>query len=157
MKLSKRRILSLLLAVVTLAGCLLPVMLPLTAEATDYPNTYSITGNQRRDLINVGLTQIGFTEGPNNRTKYGSWYSTPNQPWCATFVSWCIAQAQLGKEARISCPHPGRGTPAPAKRRAALPVCTRPAPSAGVRGQEASARALPLPAWPSCPLPPVLV
>ena len=98
MKQSKRRILPLLLAVCTLVGCLLPAMLPLTAQAADYPNTYSITGNQPRDLINVALTQIGFTEGPNNRTKYGSWYSTPNQPWCATFVSWCIAQAQLPKE-----------------------------------------------------------
>lgn len=68
-----------------------------------------------------------------------------------------LSQAQLGKEARISCPPPGRGTPSPAKRRAALPVRAWPALFAGVRRQEAAARALPLPAWASCPLPPVLV
>ena len=97
MKRLSQRIFTFLLALFTLCSCLLPTLLPMPADAEEYVCTYVNTGNQRMDLINVGLTQIGFTEGTNNRTKYGSWYATPNQPWCATFVSWCIAQAQLPK------------------------------------------------------------
>lgn len=95
MKRLSQRAFTFLLALFTLCSCLLPGLLPMQADAEEYVCTYVNTGNQRMDLINVGLTQIGFTEGTNNRTKYGSWYATPNQPWCATFVSWCIAQAQL--------------------------------------------------------------
>ena len=106
MKLSKRRFLSLFLAGCTLLGCLLPGALLLSAAAAEpeFPNTYANTGNQRQDVIGVGLTQIGFEEGPHNRTKYGSWYAAPNQPWCATFVSWVLAQAELSKEVvTLSC------------------------------------------------------
>ena len=94
----KNRILSLFLAVCTLFGCLLPGIIPLPASADEKPNTYVNTGNQRQDLIGVALTQIGYTEGTNNKTKYGAWAATPNQPWCANFVSWCIAQAELPTE-----------------------------------------------------------
>lgn len=95
MKHSKRRILSLLLAVCTLAGCLLSGITPANAAACDFPNTYTNTGDQRKDLVGVALSQVGYTEGENNDTKYGAWYPAANQAWCATFVSWCIAQAQL--------------------------------------------------------------
>lgn len=94
----KYRFLSLFLAVCTLCGCLLPGVIPLAARADERPNTYINTGNQRQDLIGVALTQIGYTEGTNNKTKYGAWAATPNQPWCANFVSWCIAQAELPSE-----------------------------------------------------------
>ena len=97
MKHSKRRILSLFLAVCTLLGCLLPGITTVEAAASDYPNTHINTGNQPMDLIGVALSQVGYTEGPNNDTKYGAWYPAANQAWCATFVSWCIAQAQLPK------------------------------------------------------------
>ena len=38
-----------------------------------YENTYSNTGNMRNDIIGVALTQVGYTEGANNYTKYGVW------------------------------------------------------------------------------------
>lgn len=45
--------------------------------------------SKRNDMVNVALSQLGYTEGYNNDTKYGDWYGLPNQPWCAMFVSWC--------------------------------------------------------------------
>jgi peptidoglycan hydrolase-like protein with peptidoglycan-binding domain len=45
------------------------------------------------DVLNVAKSQLGYVEGKNNHTKYGEWYGIDNAPWCATFVSWCFAQA----------------------------------------------------------------
>ncbi len=60
-----------------------------------YENTYTNTGNQRNDIIGVAKTQLGYKEGYNNDTKYGTWYGLPNQPWCAMFISWCARQAGI--------------------------------------------------------------
>jgi len=60
-----------------------------------YENTYRNTGNQRNDIVQVAKTQLGYIEGYNNDTKYGTWYGKPNQPWCAMFVSWCARQANI--------------------------------------------------------------
>ena len=69
-------------------------IVPLSASAA-YENTYTNTGNQRDDIIGVAKTQLGYTEGANNATKYGTWYGLPNQPWCAMFISWCARQAGI--------------------------------------------------------------
>ena len=108
---SKYRILSLLLAVCTLFGCLLPSMIPLVACASEFPNTHVNTGDQRKDILAVALSQIGFTEGPNNETPYGAWYGMANQPWCATFISWCATQADVGHHILAQCAvaDPGEG------------------------------------------------
>ena len=92
---NKNRIISLFLAVFTLVGCLLPVIPLVTATADQRPNTYVNSGNQIQDLIGVGMTQIGYTEVYDNITKYGHWSVSPGLPWCANFISWCIAQAEL--------------------------------------------------------------
>jgi len=60
-----------------------------------YENTYYNTGNMRDDIIGVALTQVGYTEGYNNYTKYGEWYGYPNLPWCGMFVSWCAKEAGI--------------------------------------------------------------
>ena len=77
-----------------------------------------LTGNQRDDIINVALSQVGYTEGSysgdtggaddgsyDNYTEYNYWYNNyissgmpiggSYAPWCATFVSWCAEQAQI--------------------------------------------------------------
>ena len=81
MKKRLKQILSALLVAVMLVG-----VIPLSASAA-YENTYTNTGNQRDDIIGVAKTQLGYTEGANNATKYGTWYGLPNQPWCAMFIS----------------------------------------------------------------------
>lgn len=60
-----------------------------------YENTYYNTGNMRDDIIGVALTQVGYTEGYDNYTKYGEWYGYPNLPWCGMFVSWCAKEADI--------------------------------------------------------------
>ena len=91
MKKRLKQILSALLVAVMLVG-----VIPLSASAA-YENTYTNTGNQRDDIIGVAKTQLGYTEGANNATKYGTWYGLPNQPWCAMFISWCARQAGISK------------------------------------------------------------
>lgn len=43
--------------------------------------------------LDVAISQIGYTEGRNNNTKYGAWYGLNHQPWCMMFVQWCFAMA----------------------------------------------------------------
>ena len=77
-----------------------------------------LSGNQREDIVNVALSQVGYREGSssndysgaddgsyNNYTEYNYWYNKyvssgmpvggSNAPWCATFVSWCAEQATI--------------------------------------------------------------
>ena len=62
-------------------------MFSLHAKAT-YENTYSNTGNQRVDIVEVAKTQIGNTNGLKYRSDGAS--------WCAAFVVWCARQAGIG-------------------------------------------------------------
>ena len=88
-----KQILSVLLAVVMLV-----VAVPVMQADAAYENTWVNTGNQRVDIVEVAKTQIGYTEGYNNDTKYGDWYDLPNQPWCAMFVCWCANQAGISTD-----------------------------------------------------------
>ena len=106
----KKRIVSVFLFTSLLLSCVLwqtPV-----AEAA-YENIYQNTGNQAEDLIGVALTQVGYTEGKNNDTKYCDWMGYPNQPWCAMFISWCAEQADIPssvlKPSAWASPGSGRG------------------------------------------------
>ncbi len=87
--LRRSRALCFLLAVILVLSGALPV-------SAAYENAHVNTGNQRRDIVQVALTQLGYREGRNNDTKYGDWYGMSNQPWCAMFVSWCANQAGIG-------------------------------------------------------------
>ncbi|MGG3625561.1 peptidoglycan-binding protein [Bacillus gobiensis] len=49
----------------------------------------------RVDLISTAASQIGYVEGSNNNTKFGTWFGLNNEPWCAIFVSWCVAQSGI--------------------------------------------------------------
>ena len=77
-----------------------------------------LTGNQREDIINVALSQVGYREGSYsgdtggandgsylNYTESNYWYHNyissdmpvggSYAPWCATFVSWCAEMANI--------------------------------------------------------------
>jgi hypothetical protein len=50
-------------------------------------------------LIEIAASQVGYHEGPNNKTKYGDEMHAlqpsnmdRNAPWCDAFVDWCILQ-----------------------------------------------------------------
>lgn len=91
------RILCFLLTLLMLFACI--PELSLSASAADYPtthpNTYVNTGDQRKDIVAVAVTQVGYKEGSgnNNYTKYGAWWGRNPMSWCAIFVSWCAEQA----------------------------------------------------------------
>lgn len=93
----------LLMAMCLLLGGLLPWISRAEAAVPDYPNTHVNTGDQRKDILAIALTQLGYTEGPNNHTKYGAWGGFPNQPWCANFVSWCARQAEISENILKKC------------------------------------------------------
>ena len=46
-------------------------------------------------VIDAAKSELGYLETGNNDTKFGKWFGLNNQPWCAIFVSWCFAQADL--------------------------------------------------------------
>ena len=64
------------------------------------------------DLINVELTQLGYTEQPrgSNRTKFGDVFF-PGDPalWCAAFQSWALDQ--IGFQWPTDARYPGKGDP----------------------------------------------
>ena len=86
-------------------------VIPVAANEDDFKNTHVNTGDQRVDIVSVARTQLGYMEGENNDTKYGTWYGLPNQPWCAMFVSWCARQAgvptDILRNCAIAAPDPG--------------------------------------------------
>ncbi len=72
-----------------------------------------ITGNQRIDIVNIALSQYGYTEGnfngdfggaSNGNQNYTEYQRMPgvtsgqgnaDAGWCASFVSWCARQAGI--------------------------------------------------------------
>lgn len=46
-----------------------------------------------KDIIDVAIGEIGYSEQGNNKTKYGAWYGMNGAAWCHIFVSWCANQA----------------------------------------------------------------
>lgn len=53
-------------------------------------------------VTEIASQEIGTTEVPTNKTKYGKWYGLDGQPWCAMFVSWVFHQAGLGTKVNAS-------------------------------------------------------
>ena len=46
-----------------------------------------------KDIVDVAIAEIGYSETGNNSTKYGKWYGMNGAAWCHMFVSWCANQA----------------------------------------------------------------
>ena len=94
-----KRLLALLFAVVSVVMLLLSGVTGASAE--DYPNTHTNTGDQRYDIVQIALTQLGYTEsdtdrsGSNGYTKYGDFYGYPYADWCGCFINWCARQAGI--------------------------------------------------------------
>lgn len=56
------------------------------------------------EVVIVATQEIGNTEKPINKTKYGKWYGLDGNPWCAMFVSWVFAQCGLSKKIAAQSP-----------------------------------------------------
>lgn len=92
MRLKFNRILCFLMMLVLLLSCIPQMAMPAKA---DYENTYSNTGDQRKDIVGIALTQVGYREGSSGYTKYGQWFGNSTMEWCAAFICWCANQANI--------------------------------------------------------------
>ncbi|MBQ8620741.1 MAG: InlB B-repeat-containing protein [Oscillospiraceae bacterium] len=132
MRFLTKRILSMVLVLCLCLAMLPTVTMKVEAATPDYAVSSSykassyytalcnvtLTGNQREDIVNVALSQVGYREGSssddysgaddgsyNNYTEFNYWYHNyvssgmpvggDSAPWCATFVSWCAEQANI--------------------------------------------------------------
>lgn len=67
----------------------------------------TLTGDYRRDIIAVAVSQLGYCEsnskdqldgtkpGGGNCTEYGRYMGTNGTAWCSEFASWCLRQARV--------------------------------------------------------------
>lgn len=68
-----------------------------------------LTGDGRVDIVNIALSQYGYSESNNpdnlqgmqhgiyNNTEYGNWYGVQSM-WCAMFTSWCAHNAAISQD-----------------------------------------------------------
>lgn len=52
---------------------------------------------QRERIVEIAKSQVGYTEGNNNWTKYGEWYGMQDE-WCDIFISWCSHEAGISTD-----------------------------------------------------------
>lgn len=52
----------------------------------------------RNQIVSKAKDYIGYKEGRNNDTIFGTWYGLPNQPWCAMFISYCADKVGISQE-----------------------------------------------------------
>lgn len=46
-----------------------------------------------KDIVDIAISQIGYREQGNNKTKYGIYTGANGTSWCHSFVSWCAHEA----------------------------------------------------------------
>ncbi len=54
------------------------------------------------DVLNNARSKLGVVESPpnSNNQMFGIWYGFNRVPWCAIFVSWCMAHSGVGNQYR---------------------------------------------------------
>ncbi len=83
-----KRIIGILLCLTIVIGCAGASVF--SASAAYDETAYTLTGNQRADIVGIALTQVGYRESGDNIQKYG-----PTAPWCTYFVKWCAEKAGI--------------------------------------------------------------
>ncbi|MBQ6392345.1 MAG: CHAP domain-containing protein, partial [Eubacterium sp.] len=53
------------------------------------------------ELVEVAIKEIGYKEGADGSTKYGTWAGIGNASWCHAFVSWCANECGFIEEGII--------------------------------------------------------
>jgi hypothetical protein len=55
-------------------------------------------------VLDVARSKLGTVESPpnSNHQMFGVWYGFDRQPWCAMFVSWCMAMAGAASQYRFA-------------------------------------------------------
>ena len=120
MRKSFKRLVCLALAVCILAGMALPGYAVSPTPYSDMSSSYkgsvyydqlmkvNLGDNQITNLVNVAVSQLGYTEGASkndldgensgsrlNYTEYGRRLDKNGYAWCCAFVNWCIRMAGI--------------------------------------------------------------
>ncbi|MBR2044172.1 MAG: SH3 domain-containing protein [Clostridia bacterium] len=92
-----KKIAAYLLVFVLLTGIVAPLSINSYAYSTDYPNTWTNTGEYIEDLIGIAMTQVGYHGNTTTGTKYGAWYGEnfTYEQWCGMFIAWCANEAGI--------------------------------------------------------------
>ena len=53
-------------------------------------------------ILRRAASRLGYTEGPNDDSWFGTWYGLPNNPWCAMYVSWVFHEEGMPLRASSS-------------------------------------------------------
>ena len=83
-----KRLLSLMLTLLLMAGLLLPCA---KAEDTVLEPLWHVP-DYVQWLLDVARGEIGYKEGPHGYSKYGEWAGDAYAQWCAEFLCWCVDQ-----------------------------------------------------------------
>ncbi len=96
------RLFSFLLATILVIS-LIPAV---ESDAGAYASAYALpklTGDQAQDIVNIAISQLGYSEASDGGTVYGAWwtkvtsgYNYTYSGWCAMFACWCANQAGAG-------------------------------------------------------------
>ena len=89
----------------------LKILAPVREEEkeSDWTSSFAnvkLTGDWRKDLVAIARTQIGYKESTRNfilnekgekqgYTRYGAWYGSAYEEWCAMFISFCLNYAKV--------------------------------------------------------------
>lgn len=46
-------------------------------------------------VLEIALAEVGYTEKPDNLTKYGEFTKANGLPWCGSFCNWVFDQAKI--------------------------------------------------------------
>ncbi len=49
-------------------------------------------------IVEIAKNELGTTETGVNMTKYGEWFGSNGENWCAIFVSWCANEANVSTD-----------------------------------------------------------
>lgn len=56
--------------------------------------TYEWKSDIGEQYVDVAMKELGYAEGANNFTKYGTWYGLQDE-WCHMYASWCANEAGI--------------------------------------------------------------
>ena len=54
-----------------------------------------LTGDLRKDIVAVALSQNGYKGGSDGYSYFAAWNGDPYQDWCSEFTAWCAETAKV--------------------------------------------------------------
>ena len=87
------------IAIVAMIVTLTISLLTSIGGAVDEADSWYMGGGM--ELVEVAIREIGYKQGADGSTKYGTWAGIGNANWCHAFVSWCANECGFIEEGII--------------------------------------------------------